>query len=375
VSGASAPASGPALVASAAPAASPPAGSSDRAPLVVERGFGRVSHMEVQKPLWGGARAVPRTALAPQHYEHWHEKRRANVGYGYLSVVDLTADQRLLLVASEDEGTLRLYDFPRLDLLSNVSLAGYGHFGDGDFVFALPSSEQAWALFAGASGIALIDARTGEAASLSPEPARQLRWTDDHAVLGAAQAHIPEQTSRLVFYSYTPPGTLEVLATLDFAERVEEWDLDSTKRRLAVTYYPSNQTELLDLQARAVVWVAPAPQYASSVDIAPDDARVAVGGSSVVVHDASSGAILAADAHFGNNIHRVRFSPRGDALAVSSYEGKIRIFDPTGPGPGLPLRKLLRHSGTANVYALVFTPDGGALISGSGDRTVRVWGE
>ena len=64
---------------------------------------------------------------------------------------------------------------------------------------------------------------------------------------------------------------------------------------------------------------------------------------------AASGTVIASDAHFGNNIHRVRFSPSGDALAVSSYEGKVRVFDATTKGPTLPLRKLLRHSGTANV--------------------------
>jgi WD40 repeat protein len=142
-----------------------------------------------------------------------------------------------------------------------------------------------------------------------------------------------------------------------------------------VTYYPSNQVEVLDLAERKALWVAPVPEYSNSVDISRDDQRVAVGGSSVVLFDMNDGRRVGGDAHFGNNIHRVRFSPSGDALAVSSYEGKIRIFDATKPGPALPLRKLLRHTGTANVYAIAFNRDGSELVSGSGDQTVRVWGQ
>ncbi len=297
------------------------------------------------------------------------------VGYGYLSILDLTMDERFLLVASEEEAKLRTYEFPSLRPIASIPVEGYEKFQRGDFVFSPLSGEPRSAVFAGEHGLMLLDTAAPRALPLSAEPADTLRWTDDHRVLGATAAHIPEQRSRLTLYSFSPSGALETLLVLDFAERVEEWDLDSEKRKLAVTYYPSDQTEGLDLAARRVVWAAAAPQYASSVDISPDDSRVAVGGSSVVVHDMASGDTIAQDAHFGNNIHRVRFSPSGDALAVSSYEGKIRLFDAKGPGPALPLRKLLRHTGTANVYALVFTRDGSALVSGSGDRTVRVWGE
>jgi hypothetical protein len=361
----------------AVPNAAPVPPPSDRGgPLVVAfTPFGRVAGMYERKPLWSLPPAAPRRASSPARYERWREKARANVGYGYLSILDLTLDERFLLVVSEEEAKLRLYDFPGLHLVTSQPVAGYRRFARGDFVFAPPGGDSPAAVFAGESGIMLLDTTSPRAALLSSEVADTLRWSDDHAVLGATASAIPEQRSRLGFYAFGPNGALEPLLLLDFAERVEEWALDSTKRRLAVTYYPSNQTELLDLAARTVLWSAPAPQYANSVDISPDDERVAVGGSSLMVHDITSGVVVGQAAHFGNNIHRVRYSPSGDALAVSSYEGKIRIFDARGPGPALPLRKLLRHSGTANVYAIAFTGDGSALVSGSGDKTVRVWGE
>jgi hypothetical protein len=338
--------------------------------------FGRVVGMDEQRALWrlpAPPRAAPAAPAA--RYERWHERRRANLGYGYLTIVDLSGDERSLLVVSEDEAKLRLYDFPSLHLVSNAPVEGYHQFARGDFVFGPPTGARPGVVFAGEQGLVLLDAGAAAGAALSDMAADALRWTDDHAVLGAAAAFIPAQRSRLVFYVFSAAGALEPVLVLSFAERVEEWDLDSSKRRLAVTYYPSNQTELLDLAERKVLWVAPAPEYANSVDISPDDSRLAVGGSSLVLHDMGAGEAIARDAHFGNNIHRVRFSPSGDAIAVSSYEGKLRIFDARAAGPTIPLRKLLRHSGTANVYALSFTHDGSALVSGSGDRTIRVWGE
>lgn len=319
--------------------------------------------------------AQNRPAALPQRYERWHERRHANVGYGYLSIVDVSVDERFALVVSEDEARIRTYDFHTLRPIAQVAVEGYAKFGRGDFVFWPFSAAEPLVVFAGDAGLVLVDTGTARTAILSGQAAGALRWTDDHRVLGATDSVIPQQRSRVVFYGVKDTRTLEPLLVLDFAERVEEWDLDTAKRRLVVTYYPSNTVEALDLAERRVLWVAPVPEYSSSVDISSDDQRVAVGGSRVVVFDMKSGRALAEDAHFGNNIHRVRFSPSGDALAVSSYEGKVRIYDATKPGPALPLRKLLRHTGTANVYALVFSSDGRELVSGSGDKTVRVWGE
>lgn len=346
--------------------------------------FGRVIRMDQRRTIWGSP-PDHRASVSPlpQHYETWHERRRTAMGYGYLSILDLSVDDRFLLVVSEEEARIHTYDFASLRPIAQLSVDGYAKFGRGDFAmwpFAPGSSNprdptgQPSVVFAGPSGLVLVNTGTALTAPLSAEPAHTLRWTDDHLVLGATISAIPEQRSRIAFYGAENPSRLEPLLVLDFAERVEEWDLDSAKRRLAVTYYPSNQVEVLDLAQRQLLWSAAVPEYTSSLDISADDRRLAVGGSSAVLFDLNDGRRVAADDHFGNNIHKVRFSPSGDALAVSSYEGKIRIFDVTGPGPGLPLRKLLRHTGTANVYAIAFNRDGSELVSGSGDQTVRVWG-
>src|SRR5204863_4106124 len=85
----------------AAPASEPrPAAPGPRAPegpvAVAFTPFGRVANMEERKPLWSLPASPSRAAPPARHYEQWHEKARATVGYGYLSILDLTVDERFL---------------------------------------------------------------------------------------------------------------------------------------------------------------------------------------------------------------------------------------------------------------------------------------
>src|SRR5260221_4968741 len=60
-------------------------------PLVVALApFGRVVRMEERRPLWTPAAPRQHSELPSQRYERWHERRRTMVGYGYLSILDLT---------------------------------------------------------------------------------------------------------------------------------------------------------------------------------------------------------------------------------------------------------------------------------------------
>jgi DNA-binding beta-propeller fold protein YncE len=364
---------GPPLVLATAAVETPAVASSDAAQVA---SFGHVTRFTAHAPWPAEPPVAPRTAEHGPLYERFHEKRRANVGSGYLSLLDVAADESFLVVASTQEARVRAYAYGSLALLGVATVDGFSEFGAAALA-AWPSEVAApLAVFGGPGGLVLLNIRAGTTSPLAAEPADSLRWSNDRRVLGATSSRIPEQRSTLVFYrpSLERPG-LEALLSMDFSERVDEWALDGEKRRLAVLLYPSDTLELLDLDTHAVVFVVPVPAYAETVDFSPDGRRIAVGGASVAVYDSGTGRILAEDRHFGNNIDTVRFSPGGDALAVSSYEGKLRVFDVTGPGPGLPLRKLLRHSGTANVYEVAWTREGRELVSTSGDRTVRIWGE
>jgi hypothetical protein len=123
------------------------------------------------------------------------------------------------------------------------------------------------------------------------------------------------------------------------------------------------------------------------VALSPDGRYVAVGGAALVLVDLANPARRAHYGYFHNNIDTVRFSPSGDAVVASSYDGRVRIFaiesvplalpTPSSAEPvrvqGLALRLLreLSHAGRANVYEFVFDADGNGLWSGSGDRTLR----
>jgi WD40 repeat protein len=162
---------------------------------------------------------------------------------------------------------------------------------------------------------------------------------------------------------------------LRFAERVDGFDLSADKSLLAVSQYPSDTVQLLDLKNRRLVWSQPAPKYVSSVDLSPDGALLAAGGDAVVVYAAREPSRQSRFTDLGNNVHQVRFSPAGDALAASAYDGRVRLLRPAADGGPLLLLKLLKHTGTANVYAVSFSSTGDRLVTSSGDKTLRIWGE
>jgi WD40 repeat protein len=144
---------------------------------------------------------------------------------------------------------------------------------------------------------------------------------------------------------------------------------------MAVTLYPSDRVELIELRAGEVVWSVPSPRYSNTIDISPDGRIVAVGGEFLSLIDADNPLRSSTYRDFANNIHTVRFSPSGDAVAVSSYDGHIRIISTDMKTPDATLIKVLRHAGDSSVYSLVFGRDGSFLISSSGDRTIRFWGK
>ncbi len=179
--------------------------------------------------------------------------------------------------------------------------------------------------------------------------------------------------SRIAFYR-RGALTLEPVGYWNLADRVDGWDLSADGRLLAYVGYPTDELVLFDLVDKTVVFRTPAQRYAGDVSFSPDGRYVAVGGEGLLVLEVAFPERRALFAHVQNNIGHVRFSPSGDLLAASSYDGKIRLFRvKQGEQLGLELDQTLSHTGNANVYGFVFEPDGRALSSVSGDRTLRTF--
>jgi WD40 repeat protein len=326
----------------------------------------------VPLPFGDGGPDLP--AADPGHYARWRQLARIHVGQSHLDTADVSADGRLLLARSDNEATVRIYDRKTRKLRGNFAVPGFapGAFKAGDVTFWPDPEDPALFLVGDGEGLALFDASSGDlVARLAERPLRRLRWSADRRVLVGLTAG---RDSRLVFLERGARRNLAHLATLALPHRVDGWDLSDDNRLLAAVTYPDDRLGLYDLEKGERRWSIPAPTYAAGVDISPDGRLVAVGGNHLLVVDAADPARRSRHDGFDNNINTVRFSPSGDAVAASSYDGRIRIFRADVARPELRLLKTLRHGGTANVYSLVFLDGGERLMSVSGDRTLRIWG-
>jgi WD domain, G-beta repeat len=314
-------------------------------------------------------------ARSADRYPAFRERKVARVGHGYLYDAQYLPGDESVVVSSAEEKAFRVYGHGA-KLQANVPIPGSADFE----ALAIPWPPSAESVvIASEAGVARVSARTGDVeAKLSERAAHRLRWSDDGQVLIAVESKIPEQTSVLRLF-VRQGDVVSLRAEMSFPERVDGIALSRDNRLLAVSEYPSDTLRVIDLRSGQNVVRSRAPKYVSSLDFSPDGRWLAVGGEALVVLD-----LVHPDrtAHYGylyNNINTVRFSPSGDAVLASSYDGRIRILaldgareDGTFAGPPtLRLVRELRHSGSANVYGFDVRSDGDEVVSASGDQTVR----
>lgn len=305
----------------------------------------------------------------------FREQSRILVGKGYLYDVALLPEN-LVATSSDDEATLRVYDRGTKQLVGNFPVPGFSRFATGH-ILPWPGDEPS-VLVASAAGLFRMHARSGVVeAQLSDKPFHTIRHAPGQRVLVATSKKTAAQRSTLSFFEHVGSAELRPLGTLTFDERVDSFDLTRDHRLLAVTQYPSNTLRVLDLaKGGQELFRMPTPRYAGDCAFSPDGRFVAVGGEGVLVVDLINPTRRAFFGHVLNNVGHIRFTPRGDALLASSFDGRIRAFSLETAADGslrLALATELVHTAGANVYGFALTPDASTLISVSGDRHLRTF--
>ncbi|MBN2341618.1 MAG: hypothetical protein JXX29_02755 [Deltaproteobacteria bacterium] len=320
---------------------------------------------------------VPVDAPNEKRYRRWKPKTRIRVGQTHLSTADWSVDETHLLLMSDAEAAIRIYALPSKKLVGRYWVDGFSPdtFSAGEALF-WPSTRDGLRFVVGNdTGLAIYSALDGTLIErVNSYQVSQLRFSPDNRYLLCTRAHIDTQTTTLYVYARVEDSnTLAVVGVIESDERIEDLALSRDNQLLAITYYPSNTVALYDVQTGTEKWKVDAPVYTNSIDISPDGAVVAVGGNRLLLIDAISPARQATYRKFNNNIHRVRFSPSGDAVAASSYDGHVRIVSSDVQTSELTLLADLRHGGTANVYSIEFRTDGSGLVSSSGDKSAIIW--
>jgi hypothetical protein len=373
-------ASGPTLTAAQSSRAAEPAKSAPGAVLQPE---GRRAALVLELPSVDAFLSTPLPMPRPERYRSFAQTSRIHFGRSHLRQVDLFPGEALLLAVSDDEATVRVYERRSGRLVGNHVIPGFRRFETAGVV-AWPEGAPRF-VSGSLKGLLLYDALTGQLLeTIGNKSLGDLRWSPDRRILVARGGD--RQSGVLHFYARIDDAnragasaSLKELGTLTFPERVDAWDLSADNRLLATTHYPSGHLVVADLRTGSDVLRVPGPHFGGDVAFSPDGRLLATGGRGLLLVDLVNPQRRAFRSHFYNNIGHVRFSPSGDAVVASSYDGHLRVFRyETVVRDGrtslaLTLAQTLRHERQANVYSFVFEANGDGIVSVSGDQTVRTF--
>lgn len=140
------------------------------------------------------------------------------------------------------------------------------------------------------------------------------------------------------------------------------------------------QIELWDTKTKARVgtFKCDGPLYA--VSWSPDGKRLAAaGGSKIFVWDrqteflVKSFPVKEGPATGFPTIRTLVFGPDNNSLAAGGWDAVIRVYNLRVKNPADPKDVRLCEGHLSSIFSLAFSADGRTLVSGSFDRTVRLW--
>ncbi|MFP3900652.1 MAG: BTAD domain-containing putative transcriptional regulator [Acidimicrobiia bacterium] len=140
---------------------------------------------------------------------------------------------------------------------------------------------------------------------------------------------------------------------------------------LAAAWPEDGTVRILDLRTGRIVHEIRSVPVPGRTDFDPGGARIAVTSMvtpmAVVVDLASSDRLLTLAGHV-HPLTDVAWSPDGESIATSSYDGGTRVYDASTGQYRFTLRAYAGH-----VYALDWSPDGGRLVAASSSGSATVW--
>jgi WD40 repeat protein len=111
----------------------------------------------------------------------------------------------------------------------------------------------------------------------------------------------------------------------------------------------------------------------------PDGKIIVVGltNGKIIIFDAAGGDIIRTIDGHEDSVYAIAFSPDTHTFITGSEDKTIKLWDTAS---GNPIKTFIAPSGGANpgtyrseVNSVAFSPDGRTIISGSGDRTIKLW--
>jgi WD40 repeat protein/serine/threonine protein kinase len=174
-------------------------------------------------------------------------------------------------------------------------------------------------------------------------------------------------------------GTGDEVATLGYHDQSVRAVVFSRDGKLLATASWDGEVKLWDAtrlgekqEGRSLTRRARTPGPGVNVAFSPDGRRLATGGehNTVLIWDLQSGQEPKTLWGHSGEVYTLAFSPDADGRWVASggEDGAVKVWD---SHTGEVVRTFRGHTGL--VSSVAFSPDGRRLISGSRDKTVKVW--
>ncbi len=325
------------------------------------------------RPPWSKLESLESAVPAPDNAPaRWSMQKSIWVGQGYLHHATFVPGGQSVVTLSNESGSIYHYDLAG-KRLNEIALSGFREFDDAAIASLDELSSRPQIFIARPEGTTVLDLESGKIDELTDAPeGTDLKHAGRPGLYGVTLRKTSPQSGTLTLQWLSG----EIALRAECHHRPDGWALSPDGRYLAIAYYPADQVEVIDLIERKLVSTLKTPKWGSAIAISPNGKWIALGGSRLQVATFPDGHLVAEDTAYDNNIDTVRFTPQGDLLLTSAYDGKARSYvfpENLKETKALPKPQLLSHNGTANVYALGLTPDGRMLVTSSGDETLKIW--